>query len=112
MIDNAFSFYGIFITLEGNQDMCEASEALRVMLRWDFSFWSYCPRLLKGRHPCTLSNKNLSKDSSPIFTKFYICHHWDEGKAALIELRFYGSVKQLRPCRAVSLHNHIFPGQA
>ena len=31
----------------------------------------------------TLSNINISETSRPITTKFYLKHHWGEGKAAL-----------------------------
>ena len=40
-----------------------------------------------GVHPCvrasTLSNMHISKTSRPITTKFYLKHHWGEGKTAL-----------------------------
>ena len=32
---------------------------------------------------CTLSNMNISETRGPIATKFYLKHHWGEGKAAL-----------------------------
>ena len=31
----------------------------------------------------TLSNINISETSGPIASKFYLKHHWGEGKAAL-----------------------------
>ena len=31
----------------------------------------------------TFSNSNISATSGPIVTKFYLNHHWGEGKAAL-----------------------------
>ena len=33
--------------------------------------------------PSTLSNMNISETSGPIATKFYLKHHWVEGKAIL-----------------------------
>ena len=32
----------------------------------------------------TLSNMNISETSWPIAIKFYLNHHWDGGKAALV----------------------------
>ena len=32
--------------------------------------------------PLTLSNMNISATGGPIFTKFYLKHHWGGGKAA------------------------------
>ena len=34
-------------------------------------------------HAFTLSNMNISETSRPITNKFYLKHHWGEGKAAL-----------------------------
>ena len=33
--------------------------------------------------PLTISNMNISKTRGPIATKFYLKHHWGEGKPAL-----------------------------
>ena len=33
--------------------------------------------------PLTISNMNISKTRGPIATKFYLKHHWSEGKPAL-----------------------------
>ena len=42
-------------------------------------------RLSVGLCVCvfTFSNMNISETSGPIATKFYLKHHWVEGKAAL-----------------------------
>ena len=34
-------------------------------------------------HALTLSNMNISATSGPIVNRFYLKHHWGEGKAAL-----------------------------
>ena len=55
----------------------------RRLTRWAYRMGLEPASVRVSVRASTLSNMNISETSRPIATKFYLKHHWGEGKAAL-----------------------------